>query len=426
MGETVSRRQVLAGVAMLPLIAAVGCTDRAERPSRAQTTNTLLIRGVRVFDGERVIDADSVAVERGVITAVGRNVAAPAGVFVHDGGGRMLLPGLIDSHVHTTTESAALALPFGVTTMIDMFTTTAQLPLFRRQRGSTERVNAADVWSAGILVTAPGGHGSAMAWKIPTLSTDADPGAFVRARLDEGSDFIKIVVEDGSATGRSLPTLTAEQVDAVVAAAHAAGARTAVHVSTAAGAAIATAAGADLLAHAPWQTIDEPVLDRMRRQDMAVVATLAVIGAGACTHDAAALADDPRIAAHLATGQGSQLTATTGRCFPELLDAAMRNVAALHRAGVPVLAGTDAPNLGTTYGASLHEELDLLVRAGLMPTEALTGATALPASRFGLTDRGRVVAGGRADLLLVDGDPTRRITDTRNINAVWKNGYPVF
>jgi hypothetical protein len=48
MGEMVSRRQVLAGVAMLPLIAAVGCTDRAERPSPAQTTNTLLIRGANL------------------------------------------------------------------------------------------------------------------------------------------------------------------------------------------------------------------------------------------------------------------------------------------------------------------------------------------------------------------------------------------
>lgn len=108
-----------------------------------------------------------------------------------------------------------------------------------------------------------------------------------------------------------------------------------------------------------------------------------------------------------------------------MLQHATANVRALRDAGVPVLAGTDAGNSGTTYGASLHEELDLLVRAGHTPTEALAGATSLPARRFGLTDRGRIATGTRAGLVLVDGDPTTDITATRNIAAIWKNGYPI-
>ena len=76
-------------------------------------------------------------------------------------------------------------------------------------------------------------------------------------------------------------------------------------------------------------------------------------------------------------------------------------------------------------GASIHRELELLVAAGLTPREALAAATSVPAAIFGLTDRGRVSPGLRADLLLVDGDPTSQITATRAIVGVWKQGDPV-
>jgi imidazolonepropionase-like amidohydrolase len=105
--------------------------------------------------------------------------------------------------------------------------------------------------------------------------------------------------------------------------------------------------------------------------------------------------------------------------------AAMATVAALHAAGVPILAGTDASHLGApgmAHGVSLHGELQLLVRAGLTPTEALRAATSVPATTFGLTDRGRIAHGARADLVLVDGDPTATISDTLSIRSVWRSG----
>ena len=90
---------------------------------------------------------------------------------------------------------------------------------------------------------------------------------------------------------------------------------------------------------------------------------------------------------------------------------------------MPLLAGTDAPNPGTTHGASLHRELELLIKAGLSATEALMAATSVPARIFGLRDRGRIAPGMRADLLLVGGNPVRDVTDTRNVVAVWKKGF---
>ena len=106
-------------------------------------------------------------------------------------------------------------------------------------------------------------------------------------------------------------------------------------------------------------------------------------------------------------------------------DAAPQAIRQLVAAKVSVLAGTDAPFPGTTYGASLHRELEHLVNAGLTPTAALAAATSATAQAFRMNDRGRIRTGMRADLLLVDGDPSKQIRATRNIVAIWKRGVRV-
>jgi imidazolonepropionase-like amidohydrolase len=106
-------------------------------------------------------------------------------------------------------------------------------------------------------------------------------------------------------------------------------------------------------------------------------------------------------------------------------DAAPQAIRQLFAAGVPLLAGTDSPAPGTTYGASLHRELEHLVSAGLTPAAALAAATSAAARAFRMSDRGRVKTGMRADLLLVDGDPSKEIRATRNIVAIWKRGVRV-
>lgn len=110
-------------------------------------------------------------------------------------------------------------------------------------------------------------------------------------------------------------------------------------------------------------------------------------------------------------------------CRPEHLATMHENVRLLHAAGVPTLAGTDAPNAGTAHGAGMFAELELLVEAGLSPADALAAATSVPARGFALADRGRLAPGLRGDVLLVRGDPTDDITAVREIAAIWKNGY---
>jgi imidazolonepropionase-like amidohydrolase len=96
-------------------------------------------------------------------------------------------------------------------------------------------------------------------------------------------------------------------------------------------------------------------------------------------------------------------------------------VRALHEAGVPLLAGTDT----FVPGHSLHDELGLLVRAGLSPLEALRTATTAPADLLGVADRFGVAQGMAADLVLLRENPLVDITNTRSVEAVVVGGVPV-
>jgi hypothetical protein len=101
----------------------------------------------------------------------------------------------------------------------------------------------------------------------------------------------------------------------------------------------------------------------------------------------------------------------------------LQSVAAMSKAGVPILAGSDDLNPYVFPGFSLHEELGLLVEAGLSPLQALQTATLNPAKYFGLTDfLGTVEKGKWADLLLLDANPLTNISNTRKIAAVVANG----
>jgi len=136
---------------------------------------------------------------------------------------------------------------------------------------------------------------------------------------------------------------------------------------------------------------------------------------------------DPRVATYL---EPSFLERLGEHVAPEhrpmtQIDHGMRFIRACHNAGVPILAGTDAPNPATAPGASLHRELQLLVESGFSTTDALAAATSRPAGVFGLHDRGRIEEGLRPDLVLVAGDVERDISRTLEIRNVWRQGRDV-
>ncbi|MEU0283259.1 amidohydrolase family protein [Streptomyces sp. NPDC006195] len=371
------------------------------------------IHGARVFDGERTIVATDVMLEDGLIAAVGAGAGAAGAADVEvDGRGGTLLPGLIDAHTHVFDGSLADALRYGVTTELDMFC--LPRPLARHRRLADHRDDVADLRSAGTVATAPGGHPTQLLAAL--TGTVLDPGdvteidfvtdparapAFVQARLDEGADYLKIVIDDGTAHGTDLPAMTPVVATALTTAAHDAGLRVIAHAITAAEANIALDAGVDGLAHvwadlAPKAPASRRLAERVRAQGVFVVTTLAYFEAITAQHPGTARCAH---AGHYANAVG-----------------------ALHGAGVPLLAGTDATPFAPTHGAGLHHELSLLTRAGLGAEEALASATSVPARHFDLTDRGRIVPGRRADPLLVEGDPTRDISTLASLTAIWRRG----
>jgi imidazolonepropionase-like amidohydrolase len=391
-------------------------------PALAQSSNEFVVRNVRIFDGTRVIPSGEVWVQDGKIKAVGADVKTPASVRSIDGAGETLLPGLIDSHAHVYGTALKDALAFGVTTELDMFTDHNYAAQIKKEQSEGKDLDMADLRSAGTLVTAPKGHGTEYGIAIPTISSPSEAQAFVDARIAEGSDYIKVIYDDGKTYGMTIPTISKETMAAVIAAAHHRGKLVMVHIGSQQGAKDAIEAGADGLAHLFVDSAPSPDFAALLAKHHAfAVPTLSVLASISGERSGKLLAADIRLGPYLSAESLRNL----GSSFPGAhghFSYAQETVRQLKAQHVPVLAGTDAPNPGTAHGASMHGELSLLVGAGLTPVKALQAATSVPARAFHLDDRGAIAAGKRADLLLVKGDPTTDITATRNIVAVWKTG----
>ena len=206
-------------------------------------------------------------------------------------------------------------------------------------------------------------------------------------------------------------------IAAIVEAAHQANLKVIAHVTTLAALTNAADAGVDILTHAPIDAgVDDNLASSIAKRGIVSVPTLIMMHAVAS------------MAARLPTHAGTSVDYAHARS----------TVTAFHRAGVTILAGTDAHPTPTApansapamlppvpLGEALHTELGLLVEAGLTPVEALRSATVVPAEYFGLTDRGVIEPGRRADLLLIEGDPTQDIAATRAIRSVWVAGVQV-
>jgi imidazolonepropionase-like amidohydrolase len=354
----------------------------AERPHRTAVTN------VRVFDGRQLLSLGTVVIEGGRIGASG--VADE----VIDGAGGVLMPGLIDAHVHLhDRHTLELLTGFGVTTALDMACAPPELV------GSLRSVpGLTGIRSAGTPAVAPGSMHS----RIPVtgqrgLIAGPDQAArFVADRIAEGSDYIKIIV------GNPGPSHDQATLDALTAAARERSKLTVAHASSYEAVEMAQRARVNVLTHVPLdKALDE-------------------------TAAAAAVADGRILIPTLAMMEG-----VVAQSAPPGADyaAARQSVTVMYRAGVPILAGTDANAVGVpaaiSHGASLHHELELLVDAGLSPLDALRAATSRPAHYFGLADRGVIEPGRRADLVLIDGNPLRDITATRSVRRIWCGGVEV-
>ncbi|GIO56784.1 amidohydrolase family protein [Paenibacillus cineris] len=416
------------------------------------------IINAQIFDGEQVIEARNVLIQGETIIAVGTDV--PEDAVIVDANHTTLLPGLIDAHVHTSIRGLRDAVKFGVTTELEMngdFNERGRAIQLKNVEG------AADVRSAGTAITAPGGHPDELLpdgdeipefvlkeleklskedreamlaayahdhEEVPQVTTVEEAIKHVHTQVENGADYIKIMIEEGTVMGApGLPVLSDEILKAAVEEAHKFDKIVIAHVLTARSSQTAIALGVDGLGHL---FIDRPELTPDLVQAIAdsgaFVTPCLVLNSSILGNPASDLANDPRVHSKLSP-EWIDILNSSFNTFPQGdMENSFKNVMDLHRAGVDILVGTDVspvpvPNLGgLAHGASVHHEMQLLVQAGFTPIEALQSATSKPARRFGLHDRGRIAAGSLADLILVNGDPTSHISDTLSIESVWLRG----
>ncbi|MEV6770118.1 amidohydrolase family protein [Nocardia sp. NPDC051030] len=350
--------------------------------STTDSTRTALTN-VRVFDGRQLTSPTTVVIDGSII---GSDASGAQRV---DTGGAILLPGLIDSHLHLhDSDTPDLLAAHGVTTAFDMASSPVLAASLRNLSGTT------DIHSAGLPVIGPGGLHAQVLGEIAIIRGPEQAEAAVAQRITSGSDYLKLVLEAPGEGGPDEAT-----AKAVVAEAHAHNLVVIAHAASPGAYATALDAGVDFITHVP-------------------------LGIPLPQHDIDRVASEARIAIPTLTMMEGIAEATGNS---PAFDAALASARALHAAGVPLLAGTDANStpgipFQPRFGASLHHELELLVQAGLSPVEALNAATTLPARHFALTDRGAIAPGLRADLVLLDADPTTDITATRAITRVWCAG----
>jgi imidazolonepropionase-like amidohydrolase len=344
------------------------------------------IRNAVVFDGYQMQIGKTIAFQYGFIVSDATDAET-----VIDAHGAFLLPGLIDCHAHVHgAEDLAVMARHGVTTCLDMGT--KDLTVLQTLRGGA---GICDIRSAGIPAMPAGSrHTSKPGFpRRLIVAAPEDAKGFIADRISDGADYIKVMIEDEGPTQDTVNALAAE--------ARAQERKIIAHATTSDAVEKAVEAKVDFVTHVPQdKALSDDAVSKMKASGTVAVPTLVKMLATA--------AEDPTV--DYANSKASAIS--------------------MKEAGVLLLAGTDsnkhASGVGKiSYGDSMFKELELLVEVGLSPLEAIQSATALPASFFGLQDRGVIEPGKRADLILLSANPLEAISSMSSVQRVWCGGVPV-
>ena len=408
---------------------------------------TTLIRNARVFDSRnaRLGPASDVLVRDGKIvsiSAAGRERAAADQVF--DAKGRVLLPGLFDMHGHIGEWDGGLHLAAGVTTVRDMGNDNKTLQeLMARERAGT--VMLPSVVAAGFIE----GESQMSARNGFVISTLAEAKAAVDWYAANGYPQIKIY--------NSFPK---DALAETIAYAHSKGIRVSGHIPVHLRAEEAVAMGYDEIQHinqvllnflvkedtdtrtlerfylpanqVPDLDFDSPRVQQFIKlladRKVAVDPTLATFDfirqrPGQLSKAYAAVADHmpPDVQRGMRVAEFNIPDDATAARYETAYNKFVDFVGRMHRAGILILPGTDG-----LAGFTLQRELELYVQAGIPAPVVLQRATFNSAEVSRATDRGEIAVGKRADMILVDGDPTTNIGDIRQVALVLKDGVAYY
>jgi imidazolonepropionase-like amidohydrolase len=416
----------------------------------------VVLQGARLIDGTgRAPLPDAVVVIDGDrIAAVGpaAKVKAPQGARVIDARGRTIVPGLINAHGHAglvvagqnradgyTKENVQAQLAryeqYGVTSVLTLGLN-RDLVYDLRDAQRASNLPGASLFTAGRGIGVPDA-----APPVPVApdqvyrpKTVEEAVADVRETASHHPDFLKLWVDD---IYGKFPKMDPAVFKAAIDEAHKNKIRVASHVFYLADAKALIADGVDALAHSIRdQPVDQALIGQMKKRGTYYVATLDVDESTFDFLDDPSLLDDPFLAGALAPEVIARFRTDDWRekvkADPNLpkiraaLANGMRNVKALQQAGVHIAFGTDSgANPVRIPGWAEHRELELLVKAGLSPMEALVAATRGSAAMLGLKDRGTLEKGKRADLLVLAADPLQDIRNTRKLVSIFHGGREV-
>ena len=419
--------------------------------SLPQTPKSLAFTHVTVIDctGAKPKPDMTVVITNGKITAIGKSATIPADAQVIEATGKFLIPGLWDMHVHATEIPVFLSLYLanGVTGVRDMYAPNDSIFALRKQIQEGKTLGPRLV-AAGRIVD--GG----LFWPRSEVVKNAEEGRkAVTTVKSEGSDFVKVY-----------SGLSREAYFAIAAESKKQGIVFAGHVPEAISAGEASDAGQKSIEHlygilracsteeealkkiSPFskeasrkriETFNEQKAEvlfaKLKRNKTWQCPTLVVLRP-------IAKRDDPEV-----TEEVRRISDVRMKYMPSFIPGSwnpksdfsaedfaqarrefrkdLELVGKMRKAGVEFLAGTDVMNPYSFPGFSLHDELALLVMAGLTPMEALQTATRNPARYFGEEmKRGTLQTGKAADLVLLDADPLQDIRNTTKIQAVVVNG----
>ena len=410
---------------------------------------TIAFRGATVVDGTGappVSDA-LLVVSDGRIVSVGRATpeaiaALPPDARVVDAAGKWIVPGLVDAHVHAESEHDLQTMRnWGITTVRLMEEDTAKAVAL--SAASQARADLPEVFAAAPIFTTKGGWWDQGQPPDANLNrfpaTPEEARASVRKAKALGTREIKVMLDDMAwcrAPKPALPKVSRPVLDALVGEARAQGILAIVHAPNLEDARAALAAGATGLAHGVLDALDEETLTLLGRRHASYVPTMDLFEF---------LANPRRDLDRVLGPAGSEVErwlepAAVRRLrsseysdhyrsgYPNLeyverhIPALRENLRRLNAAGASIGLGTD---MWAYPGLSVSVEMDLYVRAGLTPMDAIRAATQGAARSLGLSDRGALEPGKRADLLVLDADPVRDVRNVRRISEIWKGGERV-